>query len=56
MYNIRDYGAAGDGTTLDSPAIQKAIDACAKNGGGTVFIPTGKYLCGTMHMRSHIHI
>lgn len=56
MYNIRDYGAAGDGTTLDSPAIQKAIDACAKNGGGTVFIPTGKFLCGTMHMRSHIHI
>jgi len=56
MYNIREYGTTGNGTTLDSPAIQKAIDVCAKNGGGTVFIPSGKYLCGTIHMRSHIHI
>lgn len=56
MYNIRDYGAAGDGVSLDSAAIQKAVDACAENGGGTVFIPAGRYLCGTIHMRSHIHV
>ena len=56
MYDIRDYGAVGDGVKLDSCAIQKAIDACAENGGGTVFIPAGKYLCGTIHMRSYIHI
>lgn len=47
MFNIRDYGAVGDGIQLDSPAIQRAVDACAAAGGGTVFIPAGKYLCGT---------
>ena len=56
MYNIKDYGAIGDGIKLESSAIQKAIDVCADNGGGTVFIPTGKYLCGTIHMKSHVHV
>ncbi len=56
MYNIRDYGAVGDGQKPDSPAIQRAIDDCAENGGGTVFVPAGKYLCGTVHMQSHVHI
>ncbi len=56
MFNIRDYGAIGNGASFDSPAIQKAIDACAEKGGGTVFIPAGKYLCGTIHMKSHIHV
>ena len=56
MFNIRDFGAVGDGVVLDSPAIQRAVDACAENGGGTVFVPAGKYVCGTIHMKSHIHI
>ncbi|MBQ4259198.1 MAG: hypothetical protein IJB84_02910 [Lachnospiraceae bacterium] len=56
MFNIRDYGAVGDGIQLDSPAIQAAVDACAAAGGGTVFVPAGKYLCGTVHLKSHIHI
>ena len=37
-YNIKNYGAVGDGKTLESPAINKAIDAAAANGGGTVYI------------------
>lgn len=56
MFDVREYGAVGDGVSFDSPFIQKAIDACAENGGGTVFIPAGKYVCGTIHMRSHIHV
>jgi hypothetical protein len=38
FYNVRDYGAVGDGKTLDSPAINKAIEAAAASGGGTVLI------------------
>ncbi len=56
MYNIKEYGAIGNGETLDSPAIQRAIEACAAAGGGTVFIPAGQYLCGTVHLKSHIHL
>ena len=56
MYNIRDYGATGTGIVPDSPAIQRAVDECSANGGGTVLIPSGKYLCGTIHLKSHVHI
>ena len=56
MYNVKDYGAVGDGIHLDSIGIQKAINACAEHGGGTVFIPAGTYVCGTMHLKSHVHI
>lgn len=53
-YNIRDYGARGDGSTKDTAAIQAAIDAAAKQGGGTVLLPQGNYLSGTVHLRSSI--
>lgn len=56
MYNVKDFGAMGNGVNLDSPAIQKAIDTCSENGGGTVFLPVGKYVCGTIHMKSHVHL
>lgn len=56
MFSILDFGAAGDGLTLDSPAIQRAVDACAANGGGTVYVPSGRYVCGTVHIKSHVHI
>jgi polygalacturonase len=51
--NVRDYGAKGDGVTKDTAAVQAAIDASAENG-GTVFVPAGRYLCGTLHLRSHV--
>jgi polygalacturonase len=53
-YNIRHFGAVGDGTVNDAPAINKAIDACAKAGGGTVFVPSGYYTCGSIHLKSNI--
>jgi hypothetical protein len=55
-YNIKSYGAIGDGTNIDSIAINKAIDAAAAAGGGTVFVPAGTYLCGSIHLKSHIHL
>ena len=57
-YNIRDFGAAGDGTTLDSPCIQAAADLCKENGGGTVYIPAGRYLCASIRLYDNtcVHI
>ena len=56
FYNVRDYGASGDGRTLDHKDINLAIDACARAGGGTVYFPAGTYLCGSIHLRSHVHL
>jgi len=56
MHNIRDYGAVGDGVTLDTVALQKAFDACASQGGGTVLVPPGRYLCGTLELRDRLHL
>ncbi len=56
MYDVRDYGAKGDGHTLDHKAINKAIDACVADGGGQVFVPAGTYLCGSIHLRSHVEL
>jgi len=53
-YNIRDFGAKGDGTTKDTQTIQKAIDLCTANGGGTVFFPPGNYLSGSLHLKSNV--
>lgn len=53
-FNVRDYGAVGDGETLDSPAIQRALDAARDHGGGTVLLPAGTYLSFTLHLRSHV--
>ncbi len=56
VFNVRTYGATGDGTTLDSPSINKAIEACAQTGGGTVLFPAGTYLSGSIHLQSNIHL
>jgi polygalacturonase len=54
--NVRLFGAVGDGKNLDSPAINRAIDACVRAGGGTVFVPAGIYLSGSIHLKSNIHL
>ncbi|NMD30383.1 MAG: hypothetical protein GYA80_01560, partial [Chloroflexi bacterium] len=53
-FDVRDQGARGDGTALDTDAINRAIAACAESGGGQVFFPAGRYLSGTLHLRSHV--
>lgn len=52
-FSVRDFGAVGDGETLDSPAIQKALDECGKAGGGIVRIPKGNYLSGAIFIKSN---
>jgi polygalacturonase len=49
-YNVRDFGATGDGATKDTRAFQKALDTCAVNGGGDVLVPAGKYLIGSIQL------
>ena len=50
VYDVRDYGAKGDGTTLDHGAINKAIEAATADGGGQVVLPAGTYLCGSIRL------
>lgn len=54
VYNIRDFGAVGDGKTLDTVALQKAIDACNKDQGGTVLVPAGVFVIGTVEIKSNV--
>jgi polygalacturonase len=54
VFSVRYYGAKGDGKTIDSPAINSAIEAASENGGGTVYFPAGDYLTGSIRLRSNI--
>src|ERR1051325_252840 len=54
VYNIVDFGAKGDGKTLATKALQDAIDACHKDQGGTVLIPAGTFVIGTVEMKSNV--
>ncbi|MHC4692782.1 MAG: glycoside hydrolase family 28 protein [Planctomycetota bacterium] len=54
IYDVRDYGAKPDGKTMCTKSIQKAIDECAKNSGGTVYFPPGTFLSGTIYMKSNV--
>jgi polygalacturonase len=54
--NVKQFGARGDGGALDTSALQQAIDACAQNGGGTVYLPPGRYLSGTLFLKSRVAI
>ncbi len=53
-YDVRTFGATGDGKTPDTAAINKAIDAAAEAGGGTVYFPAGSYLSYSVHLKSNI--
>jgi polygalacturonase len=55
-FDITSFGAKGDGKTLNTSAIQKAIDACFKSGGGKVIIPQGEFLTGTIVLKSNINL
>ena len=54
VYNIKDYGAVGDGKTLNTEAINNTIIACSKAGGGTVLVPAGRFITGTVQLKSNI--
>ena len=56
VYNVRDYGAKGDGKTLDHIAINKAIEAATANGGGQVVLSSGTYLCGSIRLKSNVDL
>ncbi len=55
-YNILDYGATPDGKTMNTASIQDAIDACHKNGGGTVFVPSGEFVSGTLILKDNVNL
>jgi len=56
VFNVRKFGAVGNGTKLDSPAINRAIQAAAAAGGGTIFVPAGTYLSGSIRLTNNINL
>jgi len=54
FHNVNRFGAIGDAHTLDTAAIQTAIDSCHEQGGGTVWVPAGQYVTGTIFLRDNI--
>lgn len=56
IYDVSDYGAVGDGNTVNTEAIQKAIDTCASDGGGTVFVPEGTFLSGAIFIKPGVDL
>jgi len=54
QFNVKTFGATGDGKTLDTAAINKAIEAAADAGGAVVLFPAGTYLCYSIHLKSNI--
>jgi polygalacturonase len=56
VFDVRNYGATGDGKTLDTDAVNRAIEAAAATGGGTVVFPPGAYLCFSIRLKSYVHL
>ena len=54
FYSVTSFGAAGDGRTLNTKAIQQAIDTASEAGGGTVYVPSGDYFCGCLTLKSNV--
>jgi len=54
VFNLHDYGAVGDGKALETQSFARAIEACTQAGGGTVYVPPGRYLSGTIKLKSHV--
>ncbi len=54
VFNVKNYGATGNKADDAQNAIQSAVEACAKAGGGTVYLPSGEYTSGTIHLRNHV--
>jgi hypothetical protein len=55
-FDITKYGAIGDAKTINTKTIQAAIEACYKNGGGTVLVPSGTFLMGTVNLKSNVNL
>ncbi|WP_163708091.1 glycoside hydrolase family 28 protein [Mangrovibacterium lignilyticum] len=55
-FNIEEFGAKADGTTLNTDAINNAIIACSKAGGGTVLVPKGTFLTGAVHLKNDVNL
>lgn len=55
-FDVRSYGAVGDGVALDHEAINRAIDSCVARGGGRVVVPAGTYLCGSIRLKSNVEL
>ncbi|HEX5218326.1 MAG TPA: glycoside hydrolase family 28 protein [Verrucomicrobiae bacterium] len=55
-FDVTKFGGAGEGTTVNSAAFRKAIEACAQAGGGRVVVPAGKFLTGPIHLRSGVNL
>lgn len=56
VFNVSDFGALNDGSTLNTAAIQKAIDECSAKGGGTVVFAAGKYLTGSLFIKNNVFL
>jgi polygalacturonase len=56
LFDVRKYGATGDGKTLDTDAVNHAIEAASAAGGGVVVFPPGTYLCFSIHLKTQVHL
>ena len=54
LFDVTKFGAKGDDRTINTVAIQRAIDECSANGGGNVFIPNGTFITGTVHLKNNV--
>jgi polygalacturonase len=56
LYDVTRFGAVGDGKTVATRALQRALDECSRRGGGVVVVPPGRYLTGALFLRSDLHL